>query len=301
MAFRFIKKLLWFIGINLLLALTVFVIIKMIEPKYEKTDQTTEASFSAIPSNKQFDLVILGTSHAREFSRSGNKPKVESILNISLWNLSKGFGHGGLVPGIAAWKLFTQRNNTTKKLLYFIDPWIFYYSKWNEENYFLEDEPLQWAIFQNAYRNNASLPVLLNYVKAKFKPSYFLTKSLSLNRNYKQLDSISYIKAERQMKIYYSDSINVKTFNKYQKLFLEFTQTLYKDGVELIVVIPPTLLNKEPGFDLVWKFLGTIQNCKIYDHSNAIRDPKMFYDISHLNSIGIEYYTNKFLKPILDN
>lgn len=301
MGVRFIKKLIYFIAINLLLALTLLIIIKMIEPKYLRTDETTEASFSAIPSNKQFDLAILGTSHAREFSRSGNKPNLESILNKRLWNLSKGFGHGGLVPGIAAWKLFKQRNNSTKQVLYFVDPWIFYYSKWNEENYFLEDEPLQWDIFKNAYRNNAALPVFLNYVKAKFKPSYFLTKSLPLNRNYKQLDSINYINAEKQMKIYYSDSIDVKTLNKYQQLFLEFTQTLNNDGVELIVVIPPTLLNKEPGFDSVWKFLRTIHNIKVYDHSNAIRDPKLFYDISHLNSKGIEYYTSKFLKPILDN
>ncbi len=295
---RFIKKLSWFIVINIVLALAVLIIIKVTEPSFKRTDETTEASFSSIPRNKQFDLVILGTSHAREFSRSGNKPIVESILHKSIWNLAKGFGHGGLVPSIAAWDLYTQRKNTTKRLVYFIDPWIFYYSKWNEENYFLEDEPLQWDILLNAINNHASTAVLINYLKAKFKPSYFMTKSLNSSRNYKQLDSISTLNANKQMKIYYADPINDKIFEKYKELFLEFTQDLQRQGIELIVIIPPTLLNKEPGFNRVWNFLNTIKYIKLYDHSNSIRDPKLYYDISHLNSGGVEYYTSNFLKPI---
>jgi hypothetical protein len=298
---RFIKKLGWFITINIILAVGVLIIIKLTEPSYEKTDESTEASFSAIPTNKQFDLVILGTSHAREFTRSGNKATVESILNTKLWNLSKGFGHGGLVSSIAAWDLFKQSKNTTKRLVYFIDPWIFYYSKWNEENFFLEDEPLKWDIFQNAFHNKASLSVLINYVKAKFKPSYFLNQPINNTRNYKQLDSINNMKAEKQMKIYYYEAINDKSFERYKELFKEFTLGLHKQGIELVIIIPPTLLNKEPGFDRVWNFLSTIKNIKLYDHSQAVRDPKLYYDISHLNSTGIEYYTNNYLKAVLAN
>jgi len=298
---RFIKKLGWFITINIILAVVVLVLIKLTEPSYIKTDETTEASFSAIPTNKQFDLVILGTSHAREFTRSGNKTSVETILNTKLWNLSKGFGHGGLVSSIAAWDLFKQRKNTTKRIIYFIDPWIFYYSKWNEENFFLENEPIKWDIFQNAFHNKASLSVLINYVKAKFKPSYFMTKKLTSSRNYKQLDSISNMKAEKQMKIYYPDSINEMTFDKYKELFKTFALDLQKQGIELILIIPPTLLNKEPGFDRVWNFLSTIQYIKLYDHSQKVRDPKLYYDISHLNSTGIEYYTSHYLKAVLAN
>jgi len=296
---RFIKKLLWFIALNLLLAILLLLVISIKGPNFRKTDENTEASLAAIPFNRQFDFTILGTSHAREFTRSGNKPAVESILNKRFWNLSKGFGHGGLISSITAWDLFNERNNHAKKLVYFLDPWTLCYSIWNEENYFLEEEPLKWDILNNAIKNNASIPTIANYIKSKFKPSYFMTKPLANQRNNKLSDTFNASKADKQMKIYYPEAINPKVLDKYEQLFLAFTNALHKKGIELIVIIPPTLLNKEPGFEPIWKFVNTIKTIKVFDHSNTIRSPIYYYDISHLNSNGIEYYTRNYLKPIL--
>ena len=113
-----IFRFLLFISINIVIAVIGLWIIHIFQPDFNRNDTTTEATFSAIPTNQHFDFVIMGTSHAREFSRSGNKQLVEKTLHQSIFNLSKGMGHGGFLPNKAAWTFFEERDNTTKKLMF---------------------------------------------------------------------------------------------------------------------------------------------------------------------------------------
>lgn len=82
-------KILIFIGLNALLLVMALLLVHWIEPKYERTNTTTEATFSAIPKNHKYDFAIMGTSHAREFSRSANHEMVEQLTGKTFFNLSK--------------------------------------------------------------------------------------------------------------------------------------------------------------------------------------------------------------------
>ena len=92
----------------------------------------TESNFLIIPNNQKYDLIFLGTSHGRIFSRASNHGIVEKVLNKKLLNLSRGSG-GGIAPALINMLAFYHKGNKVDRVIYFIDPWIFYSSNWNEK------------------------------------------------------------------------------------------------------------------------------------------------------------------------
>lgn len=285
-----IFRFLLFISINIVIAVIGLWIIHIFQPDFNRNDTTTEATFSAIPTNQHFDFVIMGTSHAREFSRSGNKQLVEKTLHQSIFNLSKGMGHGGFLPNKAAWTFFEERDNTTKKLIYFVDPWVFYSKKWNEENYFLEDEPIRLDILQLAVRTGLSTGTFVNYFKSKLKPSYFLQKPISSKPNVKFLTKADTALIRKQNERNYLDGLNQENFNNYTQQFKVFIENIVNQGIDVRLVLPPTLLGKEPAYVQMKQFLESLKGVKFFDHTMAIPQPEYYYDLHHLNSKGVMLY-----------
>ncbi len=279
-----------FLIINLMFLFIGLIIVKIIEPKLERTNWTTEASFSAIQENRNYDFVIMGTSHAREFSRSGNHQLVSKMTKHLFFNLSKGFGHGGLMPNLMAWKHFTLRGNHTKRVIYFVDPWVFFSKKWNEENYCLEDEPFSPSVLKLALSSGLSAGSIINYLKSKFKPSYLFARPISSQPNLKYLQKVDTSLISKQPKANYLDGLKRENFEKYAALFKKFIEDLQSQGISVTLVLPPTLLGIEPGRNQLVNFLETINGVEFYDHSQSISDPHLFYDLHHLNTRGIGEY-----------
>ena len=105
--------------------------------RYDFKNGETEANLPIIKSNQHYDIVFLGTSHGRTLSRFGNHDRVEKILSKKIINLSTGGGRGIYSSQIYL-DYFFKRGNTTDTIVYFIDPWVFYSNKWNEENDLLQ-------------------------------------------------------------------------------------------------------------------------------------------------------------------
>lgn len=283
-------KMLLFFGLNALLLLFGLMLVRLIEPKFVRTNSTTEATFSTIPKNETFDFVIIGTSRAREFSRSGNHAVVEKLTGKKFFNLSKGGGHGGLIPNIMAWNYLKQRGNKTKHVIYFIDSWIFYSPKWNEENYCLEDEPFTFDILKLAISSSLSTGSIINYFKSKLKPSYLFANEISQNANNKYLVTADSFLINKQNKASFPDGLNQEYFNKYSADFKRFISRIREDGIKITFVLPPTLLYNEPGYGALLDVLHTINNVKLFDHRRSMTDPQYYYDHPHINSRGIQKY-----------
>ena len=289
-----------FLLINLLIALITLQLVHGFEPTFTRKNQTTEATFSAIPENQHFDFVLIGTSHAREFSRSGNHQMVEKITGKNFFNLSKGSGHGGLLPNITAWNYFRLKGNTTRHVVCFVDPWVFFSPKWNEENYFLEDEPIKTELFWLAVKSGYSPGVLFNYFKSKIKPSYFSVKPISEKANNQYLLTIDTSLVRKQNEKNYLDGLDVETFKKYTRIFSSFIGSLQKQGIRVTLIIPPTLLGEEPGSARLRDFLSKIKGAAYIDHTHSYPDPKLYYDLHHLNSAGVQIYTIDKLKELVN-
>lgn len=286
-------KVILFLGINAVLMALGLLFVHIFEPKFQRTNATTEATYSTIPFNEHFDFVIIGTSRAREFSRSGNDKIVARFTGRKFFNLSKGGGHGGIVPNIMAWKYFSQRGNRTKHLVYFIDSWVFFSSKWNEENYCLEDEPFSFGVLRLAVTSGLSAGSIINYFKSKLKPSYFLDKPISQETNRKFLTSADSFLISEQNRKSFPDGLNQENFRKYSVIFKAFIQSLQAEGIAVTFVLPPTLLYNEPGNDQLVELLKSIEHTEIYDHRHLLEDPKLFYDHPHMNSRGVEKYVRE--------
>ncbi len=283
-------KILIFIGLNALLLVMALLLVHWIEPKYERTNTTTEATFSAIPKNHKYDFVIMGTSHAREFSRSANHEMVEQLTGKTFFNLSKGAGHGGLIPNIMAWRLFLQRGNKTQHIIYFVDPWIFYSSKWNEENYCFEDEPVRPDILMLGITNGMSTGTIINYLKSKLKPSYLFAPQISSVPNEKSLTRADLHLIQKQIERNFPDTLSEDSFKKYSAIFTNFVNQLTQAGIRITFMLPPTLLTNEPGHEQTLQLLNSFANIPVYDHSRLITNPAFYYDHSHLNTAGIRRY-----------
>ncbi len=287
---RTLLKIGMFLVLNLVVAVAALFMVHKLEPSYKKYNWTTEATFSAIPGNQNFDFVLMGTSHAREFSRSGNHRVIETATGKTFFNLSKGSGHGGLLPNLSAWKYFTKRGNMTKHVIYFVDPWVFFSTKWNEENYFLEDEPIKAELFWLTVRSGYSPGVLLNYFKSKIKPSYFSIKPISEQANNKYLSKIDTVLVHKQNEKNYLDGLDKTIYQKYKLQFSLFVSSLLANNIKVTLIMPPTLLGEEPGSKMVREFLLQLKGVEFYDHTSLIQDKKLFYDLHHMNSEGIFMY-----------
>src|SRR3989344_9671434 len=119
----FLKRLLLVFGINagLYLLIAYYPVWR-----YDFSNGMTESSLLVIPEDGHFDMLFMGTSHSRVFSRSGNHERVENIMGRRLLNISKGGGHGGIVPEKLFLEMFFDRGNQAEEIVYFIDPWTFF-------------------------------------------------------------------------------------------------------------------------------------------------------------------------------
>jgi len=86
------------IKFNVLLACTVFTLICLTTVFVKRNDfknWQTESNLLIMPGDETHDLMFLGTSHARQFSRHNNHTKVSELLNTEFINL--GSTDGGIL------------------------------------------------------------------------------------------------------------------------------------------------------------------------------------------------------------
>jgi hypothetical protein len=289
-----------FVLINLCLIAIGLWAVDHFMPKYERTCKNTEATFSAIGKGQAYDVLIFGTSHARVFSRSSNHDSIEQIIGKRCFNLGKGEGHGGIVPSVALWQIFKQRGNAAKECIYFMDPWVFYSELWNEGNYFLEDEPLNWDVWKVSLMSGAKPEVLFNGIRSKLKPSFFMSREIIPQPNIDSLSDLDPKLVQKQKDVCYPDGRDSLVLRKYVVRFVKLIRDIEASGTKVTVVIPPTLLGKDPGWDALSQQLY-MNGISVLDHTEAVKRIGFYYDTNHLNSKGIGFYLRTQLKPLFFN
>jgi len=295
---KFGAKLILFVVLFMVLA---FIFASLPQWRFQFTNGDTESNLLITPSGEHFDVVMLGTSHGRTFSRYGNHEELERILESRILNLSKGNG-GGPFPEFLFLDYFFRQGNTADVVLYVIDPWVLYSPQWNEENFFLSDEPLNAEFLALALQQGTDRQVMSNYVKTKLGFSWFLSKPAIVSRDERSLSEIDQESVKRRRENLYPDGMNESYANSSAQYTEKILDLVRSNQAKAIFIIPPTLLGDLPGEgDLVkrlekWREVYSIE---FFDFSNAIVDPSLYGDHDHLNSNGIEIFIQQFIKPIL--
>jgi len=299
------KKFWWkaalFAGINLLILLFVLVQACRKDDDLFFHYSQTESVLNSLPENQAYDVLIMGSSHGRIFSRSGNHYRVEQMLGKTVANISR--SAAGILPEKAYLDYFYSKGNSAKTIVYFIDPFVFSTRSWNERQYFLTDEPFEFGFLPMLFKHGIDPGVTYAYVKSKFGREWRNNHGIiKLDETY----ALKYIVQEsvrNRIQALYPEGYSKATFDFYVPELEKTIRLAQQHQSRIIFIIPSTLLGKTPGQDDLLTLLKQFETryaIPYYDYSNAIRTPGLFYNHDHLNVRGVGYFTKHYLKPVLE-
>jgi len=258
-----------------------------------------ESNLHFINEDEQFDMVMVGISHARNFSRQTNHAITERILNKKILNLGRGGGLCGLNGQQLYLDFFFEKGNKTKEVLFVATPPLLYgtYLDRNEAGYW--DEPIRfdfsWFVLKNG--NSDKRWQLYQSFTRKLKPSWLSFKKYPNEPNTSQLETVDSIKIEEGMKLAYPEGMKHSMLEENFQYFNKIVKTCQSNDVQLKVMIPPSVFGKWQGHDEVLAALNqrkAIDNFEIIDLSEAIMEKEFYYDHHHLNSEGVEVFWKLF-------
>jgi len=299
----FLKKGLFFLILNISIFAGWVFALQRIEGQYINWE--TDSNILAVPENKEFDLLIFGTSRGRALTRFKNHLRMENILNMRIINLSK-VGGGGPVWTRIFLDYFYSRNNSADIILYFIDPWVLYSEYWNESlcSAILNEEPFRYRFFYNAAFSGIRWSCLIKHVRNYLTKKWYFESHDALAYNKKTVVRIDPMAVKERIRGLYPEGVGSDVFGKYIRIVDEIIDRVKKKGVRIIFVLPPTLLGIEPGTNLLTRALKSYADTDgiaWFNFSDAIKETEFFADHDHLNTAGVEFFTKKYLLPVLRN
>ncbi|OHA66525.1 MAG: hypothetical protein A3D64_01300 [Candidatus Wildermuthbacteria bacterium RIFCSPHIGHO2_02_FULL_49_9] len=266
-------------------------------------DQSSwEAATPFIPNDAHVDVVMLGTSHGRIFSRAQNHSRVESLLGKSVLNLSRSGGRGVWASELYL-RYFFERNNETDTIVYFIDPWVLYSDAWNVANDLFYDEPLDLSFSAFLLERKAPIGMFATYLKSKLTLNWLLEKPNAQSIESQSLCRVDEKAVRKRIESLYPNGTEQSVFGKYKAILEGIAQYARSRDTRLIFILPTTLLGDLPGETQLKQTLQELQTAygtEWYDLSESIADACLYQDHDHLNTEGIVLFTNKYLKPILN-
>ncbi len=267
----------------------------------------TEENVIITPKNEHFDFVILGLSHARNFSRHNNHKRVEEILNRTFINLGKGGGKGNIANQYVYFKYFLSRGNTAEHIYYFLSMPMFFAKRLDENAFTYQYEVLEPCFFYQVLTgpdvNKGEK--LYSYVRSKFDKRWrkgygpWSEKSRDI-----VLEKVDSAKIEHGFKLAYVDGLEFDTFEKNKGLMKETLELARKNNIGITFIVTPSTFGQWPGHEEVMQFMDELKKgygTNVYDFSNVYLGQKQyFYDHHHLNTDGVVKFTREYFKSVVD-
>lgn len=261
------------------------------------TAWTCDSPVRTIPRNKNFQYVVLGSSRAKAFHLN-----IERTLGAQVLNIAK-TGAGVVVNAIIL-DVFFDKGNSTKNLIYFIDPFAFLSPTWNEDYSFANSEALDWDLFQRLIEHRMNRDLILQYVTSKVSWKWLLTGPSEYHPATTMLTKVDPKAVEGRLKGIYPSGPDPKQFERYSKVLDQMLSKANRLGVENIYLIKlPTLLGEEPGMNYLKDHIQKLaiesgMKITFRDLTDALT-PIHFGDHDHLNTPGGDFFVKQYLAPLL--
>ncbi len=270
----------------------------------------TDSALLTMPRGEAVDLVVLGSSHAYVLSRfRENHRALEAGLGMRVANLAAPAG-GGLKPARFHFEYFLERGNSTKQLLFLLDPFVFYNVGANEEHKFVYTEPFRFGYLKLLIENRYPMKRIFTYVRSKFTfdwlfqgPELMIAHTFTREGDPPDAELIA-----KRFDSLYTEGVDPANFGRYKKEFLSILERCQDPAlpapIEVHVVAPPTLLGPEPGAAEVLAWLRELAaegryDLRVTDLAEAMPELKYFYDLDHLNKDGVVHFVEECLRPLL--
>lgn len=265
----------------------------------------TESNTLIIGEDKVYNVLFLGISHARNFSRNGNHEQVEKILNNKIINLGQGGGKCSINEQLFYLDYFYSKGNTTDKVCIVLSPPMLSSTTLPFASNTFDNEAFDMYFFTKYlfFDSENKSERLLNYTQSKFSKKWITNKPIQSKSNTNFLKEIDSTKIKDGFKLAYGSEINMKQFKKSCSQVEEIIKLAQKNKSKVYFFIPPALFGKWPGHLQTIDFLNENKmkyNFNYADFSESILDPKMYYDHHHLNSNGVVLFSKKYLKVFIN-
>ena len=284
-----------------LLAVSSFVVKERHFQNYE-----TESNLLVWNKNEQFDILFMGISHARNFSRHKNHLRLEAILNKTIINIGQGGGKCGINEQLFYLDYFYRKGNTASTVVYVISPPLFFSETLPIASNTFDLEPFELNFFLNyvLFKTENKQQRLSSYLRSKLTFDWLLYQPISTDSIKEKLDSIDTNMVVAAQQMIYKDTLQLHRFYNSTNRVEETIRLALRNDANVILVIPPALFGKWQGHQNVEEFAKQMQKLhgvEYYDFSESVLLPEYYYDHHHLNTNGVVYFTRSFLKRILNS
>jgi len=259
------------------------------------------------PKNEHFNFVMLGLSHARNFSRHSNHQRVEEILDKKFINYGKGGGKGNIANQHVYLKYFLSRGNTTDHIVYVLSMPMFFAERLDENAFTYQYEKLEPLFFYQVLTgpdiNKGEK--LYTYVRSKFdkqwSEKYGPWSEKKRETTLEKFDTTQIIDGFKRA---YVNGLEFDTFEKNKELMRKTVELAKKNNIDITFIVTPSTFGEWPGHEHVMYFMGELKEeygTQIFDFSRVyLHQNEYFYDHHHLNSDGVVKFTREYLKPMLN-
>ena len=263
-----------------------------------------EGNLLMMKTDHAYDLLIMGISHARNFSRHKNHIRLEKILENEIINIGIGEGKCGANDQHFFLNYFYNKGNHAKKVLYIISPTLLNKGFINKASGTFALEPFKIDFFLQylKYKADNKYERIFYYVKSKFSPNWLTLKPRSGKSQDFALEAIDSSQIREGLKLLLVEGERMDEFQRNCIKVEETIKLALSRKSEIIFFIPPALFGKWEGHYETMDFLEKMNEkygVKYYDFSESVLIPKYYYDHHHLNSEGVDYFAENYLKEIL--
>ncbi|WP_431243033.1 hypothetical protein ACQ9BO_25860 [Flavobacterium sp. P21] len=275
---------------------------KYVNDRNFKNSQT-ESNTLIIKSYHKYDLMFMGISHARTFSRWGNHEVVEKILNKKIINIGQGSGICGINEQLFYLQYFYSKGNKVNTIALVLTPPMLTSeeSPIASNTFNLEVFDLNFLYQYLMFDSENKSQRIIEYSQSKLRSKWI---DLMPDHKIGKIDSLTKIdraKVDGNL-LSWQKNINVERFKKSCYQVEKIIKLAERNNSKVVLTIPPALFGKWPGHNQASDFAKRMMKkhkINFYDFSEAVLIPGYYSDHHHLNTKGIKYFTNIYLKPIL--
>lgn len=262
----------------------------------------TYAALRSMPTHQAASILFVGSSHAQVLQMCESSVAiVHEAFGQDATVIAK--GGSGVFQHSLYLREFFRRGNTAETIIYFADPWAFYSDDWNEAMKMeIDREPLDWSFTIDMVRSGAQRNAVFRYLKSKVRYTAFLKEELEDWNCEGRLAAYHPGIARLRSNNLYPDGVDHAVLNHYLDELNSFLDLCQSHNANVIIVVPPTLLGVEPGFEGLWQGLKQIEKrsgIRSIDCSRSMDQTDWYLDHDHLNNRGVSHFLNHVLKPQL--
>lgn len=267
-------------------------------------NEETDSNLLVIKDNHHYDMVFLGISHARMFSRNGNHAKVERILDKTILNLGKGRASCGVNEQLFFLQYAYSRGATFDTLVYMVSPVLMYAGFLNQATNTFSNEPFRIDFLKQylSFPTENKRSRILAYVRSKFTLDWFLMAPDARATDLGTLTELNMDAVEQGFKDSFKDGYNEQIFKRNCNEIKKTIALAKSHGTKVMFVFTPALFGHWPKHDetvAFFKGLEETEGTPFLDFSESINTPQLYYDNHHLTTEGVVLLTDSLLKPVL--